>query len=174
MSTVSDAPEVIMFVRHGEKPGEGTKPHGVNHHGEHDGHSLSVMGWTRAGALAGLFAHAPSRSHPHVVRPGRIIATRPTESAKSKREIHTADPTAKRLKLPIEDTHSHGNEKELVQEVLDRPQNALVVWHHDVPKHWPDERFDLIWVLLREPGEELAYRFVAVPQMLLADDLETV
>ena len=55
------------------------------------------------------------------MRPGRIIATRPTESAKSKREIHTADPTAKRLKLPIEDTHSHGNEKELVQEVLDRP-----------------------------------------------------
>ena len=65
-----------------------------------------------------------------------------------------------------------------------------MVWHHgtmakivrhfpivnpdDVPKHWPDERFDLIWVLVRQPGEELAYRFVIVPQMLLADDLETV
>ena len=46
MTHVNEAPEVIMFVRHGEKPGEGTKPHGVNHHGEHDGHSLSVLGWT--------------------------------------------------------------------------------------------------------------------------------
>ena len=190
MTHANEAPEVIMFVRHGEKPGEGTKPHGVNHHGEHDGHSLSVLGWTRAGALAGLFAHAPSQAHPHIVRPGRVIATRPTEEAKSKREIHTAAPTANRLKLDIEDGHTHGNEAELVGEVLGRPENALVVWRHgtmakivrpfpivnpdDVPKHWPDERFDLIWVLVRQPGEKLAYRFVIVPQMLLADDLETV
>ena len=118
MADDRQAPEVIMFVRHGEKPGEGSKPHGVNHLGEHDGHSLSVLGWTRAGALAGLFAHAPSKAHPHVVRPGRIIATRPTEEAKSKREIHTASPTAKRLKLAVEDSHTHGNEESLVAEVL--------------------------------------------------------
>ncbi len=61
MANRNEAPEVIMFVRHGEKPGEGSRPHGVNHHGEIDEHSLSVQGWTRAGALAGLFAHAPSR-----------------------------------------------------------------------------------------------------------------
>ena len=190
MANHQEAPEIIMFVRHGEKPGEGTKPHGVNHHGEHDGHSLSVQGWTRAGALAGLFAHAPSRAHPHVVRPGRILATRPTEEAKSKREIHTATPTAKRLKLEIEDSHTHGNEEDLARVVLAQPKPVLIVWHHgtmakivrhfplanpnDVPKHWPDERFDLIWILVRQPGPELSYRFVAVPQMLLADDLETV
>ncbi|MCO5122650.1 MAG: hypothetical protein M9915_02750 [Rhizobacter sp.] len=189
MADDKQAPEIIMFVRHGEKPGEGSKPHGVNPHGEHDGHSLSVLGWTRAGALAGLFAHAPSRAHPHVVRPGRIIATRPTEEAKSKREIHTARPTAERLKLEVEATHTHGNEAELTREVLAKPESVLIVWHHgtmakivrhfpvvnpdDIPKHWPDERFDLIWVLVRQPGEELAYRFVSVPQMLLADDAET-
>ncbi len=44
----------------------------------------------------------------------------------------------------------------------------------DVPKHWPDERFDLIWVLVRQPGAEPKYRFVVVPQMLLADDVESV
>jgi len=44
----------------------------------------------------------------------------------------------------------------------------------DVPKHWPDERFDLIWVLVRQPGEVLTYRFVVVPQMLLADDDDSV
>lgn len=178
-----------MFVRHGEKPGEGTKPHGVNHHGEHDGHSLSVQGWTRAGALAGLFAHAPSKAHPHVVRPGRILATKPTKDAKSKREIHTAAPTAQRLKLEIEDSHTHGHEKELPQVVLAQPEPVLIVWHHgtmakivrhfplvnhdDVPHRWPDERFDLIWILVREPGEELSYRFISVPQMLLADDSES-
>ena len=94
MANRNEAPEIIMFVRHGEKPGEGSPPHGVNHHGEIDEHSLSVQGWTRAGALAGLFAHAPSKSHPHIVRPGRIFATRPTHEAKSKREMHTAAPTA--------------------------------------------------------------------------------
>lgn len=42
-----------------------------------------------------------------------------------------------------------------------------------IPHRWLDERYDLIWVLVRQPGDELAYRFVVVPQMLLADDLET-
>jgi len=186
----NEAPEIIMFVRHGEKPGEGSRPHGVNHHGEIDEHSLSVKGWTRAGALAGLFAYAPSKAHPHIVRPGRIFATRPTHEAKSKREMHTATPTAKRLKVDVEDSHTHGNEEDLVKEVLGRPESTLIVWHHgtmvklvrhfpivnidDVPKRWPDERFDLIWVLVRQPGAEPKYRFVVVPQMLLADDEEAV
>jgi broad specificity phosphatase PhoE len=190
MANRNEAPEVIMFVRHGEKPGEGSPPHGVNYHGEIDEHSLTVLGWTRAGALAGLFAHAPFKSHPHVVRPGRVFATRPTHEAKSKREMHTATPTAKRLKIDIVDSHTHGNEEDLVKEVLGRPESALIVWHHgtmsklvnhfpivnidEVPKHWPDERFDLIWVLVRQPGAEPKYRFVVVPQMLLADDKETV
>ena len=190
MANRNEAPEIIMFVRHGEKPGEGSRPHGVNHHGEIDEHSLSVQGWTRAGALAGLFAHAPSKSHPHVVRPGRIFATRPSPEAKSKREMHTANPTAKRLKIDIADSHTHGNEADLVKEVLGRPESTLIVWHHgtmaklvrhfpivnidEIPKRWPDERFDLIWVLVRQPGAELKYRFVVVPQMLLADDEEAV
>ena len=190
MANRNEAPEIIMFVRHGEKPGDGSPPHGVNRHGESDEHSLSVRGWTRAGALASLFAHAPSKSHPHIVRPGRIFATRPTHEAKSKREMHTAEPTAKRLKIDVEDSHTHGNEEDLVKEVLSRPESTLIVWHHGtmaklvshfpivnsdaIPKHWPDERFDLIWVLVRQPGAELKYRFVVVPQMLLADDEEAV
>jgi hypothetical protein len=190
MANRHEAPEIIMLVRHGEKPGEGLRPHGVDHHGEIDEHSLSVQGWTRAGALVGLFAHAPFKSHPHIVRPGRIFATRPTHKAKSKREMNTAHPTAKRLKIAVEDSYTHGNEEDLVREVLGRPESTLIVWHHgtmvklvrhfpivnsdEIPKQWPDERFDLIWVLVRQPGAELKYRFVVVPQMLLADDEETV
>ena len=190
MANHNEGPEIIMLVRHGEKPGKGRRPHGVDHHGERDEHSLSVKGWTRAGALAGLFAHAPSQAHPHIVRRSRILATRPTDEAKSKREMNTATPTAHRLKLTIEDSHSHGNEKDLVKDVLGRPEAALIVWHHgtlvelvrlfpivnseEIPKHWPDDRFDLIWVLVRQPGTEPRYRFVAVPQMLLVDDEENV
>jgi broad specificity phosphatase PhoE len=188
MANHHEAPEIIMFVRHGEKPGDGSPPHGVDHHGEKDEHSLSVQGWTRAGALASLFAHAPSKSHPHIVPPGRIFATRPTHEAKSKREMNTAHPTAKRLKISVEDSHTHGDEEDLVKDVLGRPEAALIVWHHgklaelvrhfpivnihEIPKHWPDERFDLIWVLVRQSDAELKYRFIAVPQMLLADDQE--
>ena len=92
--------------------------------------------------------------------------------------------------MEIEDSHTRGGEEDLAREVLTRPEPVLIVWHHgtmakivrhfplvnpgDVPHHWPDERFDLIWILLREPGDELLHRFVVVPQMLLADDLETV
>ena len=88
MSSHESVPGIVMFVRHGEKPGQGSPPHGVDPHGEVDEHSLSVQGWTRAGALAGLFACAPSKSHPHVVRPGRVFATRPTHKEKSKRDVH--------------------------------------------------------------------------------------
>jgi hypothetical protein len=67
---------------------------------------------------------------------------------------------------------------------------VLIVWHHgtmakiarhfpvvnpdDIPARWPDERFDLIWVLVRQSGPALGYRFVAGPQMLLADDMQDV
>jgi broad specificity phosphatase PhoE len=187
MSNPESSPEVIMFIRHGEKPADDGPPHGVNEHGEHDPHALSVRGWTRAGALAALFANAPSAMHPNIVQPVRVIATRASDEAKSRREVDTARPTADRLGVALEDSHSHGDEKEVATEILAKPDSALVVWHHgalaqlvghfpvsnagDVPGHWPEKRFDLIWVLVREPGDQLAYRFIVVAQGLLVDDV---
>jgi broad specificity phosphatase PhoE len=124
------SPEIIMFVRHGEKPGDDGPPHGVNKDGEIDDHCLSVRGWTRAGALAALLAYAPSAHHPHVATPERIIATRPTAEAKSKREMETASPTAHRLGIDVIDRHARGNEDDLVREVLSTPEPTLIVWHH--------------------------------------------
>ena len=186
MSSTENAPVVIMFVRHGEKPSDDGPPHGVNVHGEHDPHALSVRGWTRAGALAAIFAHAPSAAHPGIVQPGRVIATQASDEAKSRREVDTARPTADRLSITLEDGHSHGEEKQVAAEILAKPDSTLVVWHHgtiaklvaafpvsnasDVPDHWPEERFDLIWVLTREPGDQLSYRFSVVPQGLLTGD----
>jgi hypothetical protein len=72
--------------------------------------------------------------------------------------MHTATPIAHRLKVHVEDSHTHGNEEDLVKAVLGRPEAALLVWHHgtlaqlvrhfpivnidEIPKRWLDDRFD--------------------------------
>jgi hypothetical protein len=175
-----------MFVRHGEKPGEDGPPHGVNEHGAHDPESLSVRGWMRAGALGGLFAGAPMHSHPGLVRPQRVLATAASAGKKSHREVATARPIAARIGVTLEDSLAEGKEAHLAQDVLGQTEPALIVWHHgamaklvgefpvvnksDIPQEWPEDRFDLIWVLVREPGDAVNYRFTAIPQLLLADD----
>jgi len=174
-----------MFIRHGEKPGDDGPPHGINHKGEHDPHSLSVRGWTRAGALAALFAHAPYDSHPNVVVPTRILATKSTDEYKSKREVDTATPLAQRLDLAVDQDFDHAHAAELSRALLNDAGPALVVWHHgsmtevlqhlpvsnhaDIPHHWPSDRFDLIWVLSKAPGES-DYHFEVVAQQLLDGD----
>lgn len=179
------APELIMFVRHGEKPSEHGAPHGINHHGEHDDHSLSVRGWMRAGALGALLSHAPTTIHPGVLTPQRILATKPSPEAKSHREVDTAQPIARRLHLVVESDFAHVDEAELRQSVLTDSRNTLVVWHHgnlghlvrgfpianinEVPERWPEDRFDLIWVLNRSANQE-QYTYSAVDQALLDGD----
>jgi hypothetical protein len=179
------SPNTMMFARHGEKPGQGERPHGVNPDGEHDEHSLSVEGWVRAGGLASVLANAPLPTYPGLVRPGRVIATKPTPQAKSHREIDTAGPTARRLNLTLEDSFEHGHEKHVAHSLLTSDDDAFVVWHHgalpellshfairnasDVPHVWPEDRFDLIWVLSRNPQSD-DYTFSIVPQMMLQQD----
>jgi hypothetical protein len=174
-----------MFIRHGEKPGEDGPPHGINRDGEHDPHALSVRGWTRAGALAGLFAHAPTPSHPGLQVPGRIVATAFTHDYRSRREVDTATPLARRLGIEIDDDFDHSHAAALSRSILDDPRPTLVVWHHgsmsdllahfpisnvdEVPRHWPDDRFDLIWVLRRDP-DAVEYRFLSLGQALLDGD----
>ena len=189
-----------MFVRHGEKPAHKSAPYGVNKLGEPDDHSLSPRGWSRAGALAALFSHAPLQSHGGLTRPTRIFATGPSHQTKSHREIDTANPTAERLDVTLETKFTHGEEPELAKEILTSAEPTLVVWHHGelphllsqfkiinadgVPSAWPEDRFDLVWVLQREPGagaagaigaagatgDEPTYRFSITPQLLLAGD----
>lgn len=174
-----------MFIRHGEKPGENGPPHGINHNGEHDAHSLSVRGWTRAGALAGLLARGPSVLHPTIVAPQRIVATKSTSEYRSKREVDTVTPLAQRLALKVDEDYGHDQGQALAQSILQTPQPTLVAWHHgsmvellshfpisnasNIPKHWPEERFDLIWVLSRKP-EDQEYQFTIVNQGLLEGD----
>jgi hypothetical protein len=178
------APRTVMFIRHAEKPGDSGLPLGVDQHGQSDPHSLSVQGWTRAGALAALFDHVPTPERPGVARPQRVLATKPTHEYKSKRERDTATPTAARLGIGVEDELSHGDTEEAAASILGDDRDALVVWHHGsipllveqfpladptaLPKTWPEDRFDLIWCLNRTPNGD--YEFSSAAQDLLADD----
>ncbi len=178
-----DAPATIILIRHGEKPGDNGPPHGVDRHGDRDEHSLSVRGWTRAGALAAVLAAGSGTPGRHPAAPARIVATRPTAADPSTRERDTATPTALRLGLEIEEAWTHGAESEMAAAIISGGLPTLVVWHHgrladvarsfplanpqDVPGAWPSERFDLYWILVREAD---GYRFTVVPQLLLAGD----
>lgn len=185
---VSHQPEVILLSRHAEKPDPDHGSIGVDRLGRTNAHSLSVRGWQRAGALAALLAHAPQSAHDAVVRPARVIATKPTKHARSTREVDTAAPVADRLGLRLVDDHAHGEIPALVAEVLSDPSPALVVWHHgeipqvalalgadpdQVPHTWPDHRYDLLWVLTRTDAHAAHYDLDVVPQRLLAGDSPT-
>ena len=178
------APRTLMFIRHAEKPADHGTPLGVDRHGQPDGHSLSVRGWTRAGALAALFDHAPDRGEGPLARPGRVLATRPTDGYRSTRERDTAEPTASRLGLTVDDRFTHQQVDQAAAALLADDVDALVVWHHgslpgflahlplsdasSVPAQWPDDRFDLIWVLTDDGSGR--YAFTQVAQDLLSGD----
>ena len=51
--------------------------HGIRPNGEHDRNSLSVRGWTRAGALVGLFVPAARRAQGRSAAAGRDLRLRP-------------------------------------------------------------------------------------------------
>jgi len=178
------APRTVMFLRHGEKPGEHGLPLGVDQHGQPDPHSLSVRGWTRAGALAALFDNVPAVARPGLARPQRVLATKSTHEYRSKREHDTAAPTAARLGVDVENDFSHKDAADAAASILGDTRDALVVWHHgtmpgllshfpignakNVPTAWPEDRFDLVWILTL--GDDGSYTFSSQPQDLLSDD----
>ncbi|MBK9738472.1 MAG: hypothetical protein IPO93_02930 [Actinobacteria bacterium] len=179
-------PESIILIRHGEKPGADGPPHGVNRHGEHDEHALAVRGWTRAGALAAVLTRAPRPDTAVGAAPSAVFATKATPTSRSHRERDTALPTALRLGLEVDESWTHGQEAQLADSVLGLGGTVLIVWHHgrlvdlarafplqnlaDVPEHWPEDRFDLYWILERAADGSGQYRFSVRPQLLLDGD----
>lgn len=178
-------PVSIIFTRHAEKPSDSGKPHGIDPDGVHDPHSLSVRGWTRAGALAGMFGLLPHSRYPGVHQPERAYATKPSHQAKSTREFDTAHPSAQALGIPLNTDYTHGQEDVLARELQSQNQGTLVVWHHgalpkllghfpidnadQVPQVWPEDRFDLMWVLTMNPDTS-TYTWSEVNQSLLDGD----
>ncbi len=171
----------IMIIRHAEKHQHG-KGHGVDEDGNHAAHELTVRGWQRAGALVHFF-RSPSAGSP-IQPPRAIFASAATRESPSKRAMHTVKPLAAALGLPVHHEFPEGEEAALAAAVLAAQAPALIVWHHgciaDVvreitdghiacPGAWPDERFDVVWILDRE-GAHGPWRFGQVAQCLLAGD----
>jgi hypothetical protein len=177
----AEQPQIIMLIRGAEKP-HNPSPHGVTAEGDFDQHSLTVNGWTRAGALIGLFA--PFRGEPPagLRRPSTVYGTA-AEEGHSKRSVQTVAPLAARLGLEVVHRYSTGDEAHLVKELTARPGAVVVSWNHDAihkiiehlgdvtptpPAHWPGDRYDLVWTFTRTAD---GWTFAQVPQMLLAGDL---
>ena len=172
---------LVIIARHAEKP-EPDGPHGTDHHGRPSGHGLTPRGWARSGALAVRLSYAGQHDD-QLVKPGRVYATATDPHHDSDRPRLTAHGIAKRLGLPMLDHLGRGDESKVGSEVSTADETTLVVWDHghipdlarafplapgvNVPDAWPDDRFDLFWILT--PSDE-GYHLSVIAQDLLAGD----
>ena len=178
-------PSVVMLVRHAEKPLGDGPPHGVTIDGTADPESLTPRGWQRAGALVALFA--ADRSDGAGLRfptPTRLFASQIGPQSLSARPRETLLPLSERIGLAVDSSLRKEEIDQLVKAIQGTGGVVLVAWEHhlipaiatmlvsdrsQVPQIWPDDRYDMVWVLERTGvGPGLAFR--QVPEMLLAGD----
>jgi hypothetical protein len=189
----SAGPAVLMVIRHAEKPTGSGAPYGITANGTQDSHSLTVQGWTRAGALTGLFdprgaSGSPLALRPGLSRPSTVLAADPgTGGSNSKRPEETVTPLAAALGADLNLSFALGQESKLVAWLTGKSGPAgptLVAWEHQhipaiiahlgkvtpkPPSSWPGDRFDIVYVFTAAAGGS-GWEFTQVPQMLLAGD----
>ena len=179
---------VVMIVRHAEKPAGSGTPKGVTADGLPDPESLTPRGWQRAGALVGLFVPDPSASRrPSLPTPTHLLASQVGPQSSSRRPLETLQPLGDRLGLTIDVRFLKEELGQLARAVRGIDGVVLISWEHHLipsianmiigdttsaPQIWPDDRFDLVWLIdLSVPGKPPAFR--QVPQLLLAGDEAT-
>ena len=168
-SHATAAPAQIIFLRHAEKPPVGPE--------------LDDRGRERAAALAQLFLHDPRvLEHGPAVA---IFAMRPAKTGGSVRAIHTMEPTARALGLPLNAQFARDEISALVRAIAAtrayEGKTVIVCWEHEVipeilkafgwkkgPTHWSDKIFDRLWMLDFENGKPMRLR--DLPQKLLPGD----
>lgn len=182
-----------MIIRHAEKPTHGGPDRSVCIDGYHAKHELTVRGWQRAAALVHFFAPRNGEPHhPHIAPPRALFAAAATEVSPSLRSQRTVEPMAHALGLAIEASHAEGEEAALAAAALRASSPVLIAWHHhripelarliaaglQCPEEWPDNRFDMVWVLDQVAPAAVAgdvqgdrWRFSQVPQLLFPHDL---
>ncbi|WP_233808994.1 histidine phosphatase family protein [Paraburkholderia sp. HP33-1] len=174
----------IMVIRHAEKPDH--QAAGVDANGRPDSKSLTPQGWQRAGALVQFMAPG-SNGEPRspLARPKYLLAAYadPATDDDSKRPQQTITPLAAHLGTAIPFDCSIGKDQlqKLVEKATGAGGTVLIAWEHKrIPEmarmlvargetvpDWPDDRFDMVWVLSRAGAE---WSLTQVPQMLLASD----
>lgn len=170
-------PDRIIVIRHARKPTHKPKQTGIRQDGTSDPESLTVRGWQHAGALAAIFAGPePGGADGFTARPDIIFAAGAEKKkvriggkevkvgSHSRRPIQTVTPLAAALKLAPVTTHTKGEERALVDDVLSRSGTVLVCWQHQniaaignlivgndttVPQSWPENRYDLLYLFDR-------------------------
>ncbi len=175
------ASDIIMLIRHAEKPTGAGSPNGVTADGRESAGSLTVTGWTRAGALVGLFAPAHGEPPAGLVRPTAVWAADP-RGDEGQRPQQTVTPLAARLGITVNTRFGKGQEVDLAAQLITGQGNALVAWQHQEipaiiahlgqitptpPLKWPGDRYDLVWVFARSGS---GWTFTQIPQLLLAGD----
>ncbi|HEY0934010.1 MAG TPA: hypothetical protein VGD91_09730 [Trebonia sp.] len=186
-------PEVIYIMRHAEKP---LKPplSGVDYEGGQNEHSLLPRGWQRSGAIAALFHPEFGPMRPGLRTPTVLVAPswgHPGKTA-AHRSYQTIQGLSEHLEVPITSRFAQGEEQELADSLVSHHSGVvLICWEHKhipliaaalpavsgtvIPRKWPRDRYDVIWVLtlVPEPGP-VRYTFSQLPQQLLAGDAATV
>ena len=93
---------VVMLIRHAEKPlGEGP-PFGMTDDGVVDPESLTARGWQRAGALVRWFGGQVGSSAAGLPLPTHLFASQIAPQSSSRRPQQTLQPLAQSLRLPID------------------------------------------------------------------------
>ena len=178
----------IMLMRHAEKPAKDGAPYGVTVEGERNKESLEPRGWQRAGALANLFAPTNGRVQKSAIaKPQFLYASKPLQRKGSRRPMETITPLAEKLAVGINWHYERSDVEGVLSEVFSCRGVVLMCWQREyipeiaarilgtekgVPKLWPEDRFDLIWVFDLDRRSD-RYRFRQVPQRLLMGDWTT-
>jgi broad specificity phosphatase PhoE len=181
-------PQKLMLIRHAEKP-VNPPPGGVNEQGTPDSHSLTPRGWQRAGALVPFFVlpdKAKGIESPAILYAagvgGAAFVIDGEDASKSERPQQTLLPLSERLapNVPFITTFFLGQEAQLVADIQTRTGVVLVAWEHkhipdiasavcpQAPQSWPDDRFDVVWILDQVAAD--GYAFNQVNQTLLSGD----
>jgi broad specificity phosphatase PhoE len=177
-------PNVVMLIRHAEKPIGSGPPFGVTDTGVLDPESLTPRGWQRAGALVRWFGGQGGQALSGLPVPTHLFASRIAPGSSSRRPQQTLQPLAEGLGLIVDATIRKPDIARLAATVLAIDGVVLVSWEHRLipslaatltglpsltPATWPDERFDVVWVLERAVLGD-PFRFRQVLQRVLAGD----
>ena len=178
----------VMVLRHAEKPRGAGAPYGVTVEGTLDSESLTPRGWQRAGALVGLFVAHPSDSRgARLPTPTHLFASQVGPQSSSARPRETLMPLGERLGLTVDARYRKEELSELVQAIEAIDGIVLVAWEHHlipslttmlvgdvarVPQVWPDDRYDVVWVV-EEVGPAQQRGLRQVPEMVLSGDKQT-